>query len=77
MKFRIKYKKGLGFYAQVKRSFWENWMKIGKHTVGFGHYREDCLSHPMETIEEAKKRVEKYKEWVRLTNQKAEYYELP
>ena len=48
MKFRVKYVKDIGFFAQVKNNWFSSWKKIGRHNVGFGLCKEDCIQNPYE-----------------------------
>jgi hypothetical protein len=61
-KFRIM-KVGDKYYPQVKYRFFifYHWMRIGKHTDGFGLYEN--LAHPHSSKEDALDVIHNYKRW--------------
>ncbi len=77
MKLRLKHVHGIGYFAQVKHSFFSPWKKIGKHTTGFGLYPSNCLDHPLENEYLALMRCSDYREWLTASAQKPTYRVIP
>jgi hypothetical protein len=59
MKFRI-VKNELGYYPQVKTSFF--WNKIAEHPTGYGLYPKSDINYP-KTEKECEQIIEGYKIW--------------
>lgn len=64
-RYRIKYLKNLGYFAQTKKSTFTKWQTIGRHLVGFGLYPEHHLDHPMNERDDAFHRIRDYKTWLK------------
>ena len=70
MKFRVKYINGIGFWAQVKPTFFSPWYRIGEHVTGFGLYPEKSLDYPVSSAQKAMRLIEAYIQW---ENKKTEW----
>lgn len=70
--FRIKHIPNIGYFAQAKIK--GQWQKIGAHTNNqFGLYEESSISHPLNSSTLATKRINEYKHFLKLLNQKPIY----
>lgn len=48
MKYRIKHVEMIGYFAQVKRSFFAGWKTIGRHSNNrFGEYPKNHIEYPI------------------------------
>ena len=74
MKFRLKHVEGIGWFAQtnLKEMFFPKWYTIGRYTYNF--HPEEYTNHPVETKEEARTLIRKYK--VSLIPKRTEYFEV-
>lgn len=73
MRFRRKYVTQIGYFAQVKTSFFSPWQTIGKHPHGFGLYPEEHLGYPLITDHHAIEMIVNYKNWCCFRDKQATY----
>ena len=53
MKYRTKHLNQIGYFAQVKLSFFSSWKTIGNHNYGVGEYPNNHIDYPLESSHEA------------------------
>lgn len=76
MKTRVKNIDGIGYFGQIKKSFFGKWETIGQHQHGFGLYAEDNLSWPLVSLDEAITVINEFIAWESKTKGWVTHYEI-